>query len=108
MKRDAIAIIEDIACEVLAAGGAPEARQTAKRIADEVAAQLGGLMLYIPRRSAQRRAEMAAAVIRDWRSGVGVRDLIRRYGLTEKTVYRILRARNKLAAEQPHPAPLEI
>lgn len=72
------------------------ARVAGMQAALDIMLALGGSTIYVPRLEDLNRRLRDAGIVREYTGGARVKDLSRRYGLTERTIYKVI---NRFARE---------
>ncbi|HIJ83541.1 MAG: hypothetical protein HW380_2548 [Magnetococcales bacterium] len=60
------------------------------KTAEAFCGRFGGHALYIPKNTAATLVARNQAIIKDYGAGLSVREMVRKYGLNERSVHRIL------------------
>jgi Mor family transcriptional regulator len=71
------------------------ARAAGMRAALDIMLALGGSTIYVPCVEDLQRRLRDESIVREYASGVRVKVLCRRYGLTERTIYKVLRKQSE-------------
>lgn len=88
-KKNTLELIDVLREELDAAGlcfGVDRSRDLTESVVRRVVSRVGGMHLYA-RTSVRSRGEVKAAIVREF-NGANLREVARRHGVSERTVYR--------------------
>lgn len=90
-KKNTLELIDVLREELNAAGlcfGVDRSSDLTESVVRRVVSRVGGMNVYA-RASVRSRAEIKSAIVREF-NGANLREVARRHGVSERTVYRVM------------------
>lgn len=76
----------------------------AEQVINELSALWAGINVYFPKRSTENNDKMKTAICRDYQAGVPVNQLVKKHGVTQAWVYKIIKDGKEATHLQPQKA----
>jgi Mor family transcriptional regulator len=80
------------------------APNVAEQVINELSALWAGINVYFPKRNGEHNDKMKSAICRDYQAGVPVNQLVKKHGVTQAWVYKIIKDGKEATHLQPQKA----